>query len=195
MISEQSPHYERPAVRPDYAEAHDNLGNVFFKEEQRCHRALRTSAADQARLRRGPLQPGSRADSTGPATGGHGTVGASAADRARVRRGALQSGCRLGTGGEDTRKQSSICSRRCGSNPILPRRRPPSPDCKPASKLSPTELSRGSPRRSHLRDDYITSRPQPTDAFSRTSRRPQARSGWLGRPRTLAAPSVCPRPR
>ena len=56
-------HYEQALrIKPDYAEAHYNLGVALEQAGKRAggDRALRAGAADQARLRRGALQSGGR---------------------------------------------------------------------------------------------------------------------------------------
>ena len=57
-----NPHYEQALrIKPDYAEAHNNLGSALADGQDRgSHRALRAGPADQARLRRGARQSGDR---------------------------------------------------------------------------------------------------------------------------------------
>ena len=118
-------HYEQALrIKPDYAEAHNNLGIALAQAGKIAgsDRALRAGAADQARFRRGALQSGDRLGASGQDAGGDRALRAGAADQARLRRGAQQSGDRFGASGQDRRKPSGTTSRRCGSSPITPRR-------------------------------------------------------------------------
>ena len=122
------------ALRPDYAEAHNNLGNIL-REQGKLDQAVaryRASARSPTRLRRSAQQPGQRAAGAGQARRGGGTFRASAGSQAGLCRGAQQPGqhplaagqARPGRGtvsskrslcGRTTPKRTTTWASRCGS--------------------------------------------------------------------------------
>ena len=96
-LDEAAARYEQAlALRPDYAEAHNNLG-IIARQQGKLDQAAaryRASARSPAGLCRSAQQPGQRAAAAGQARPGRGTVRASAGSPAGLCRGAQQPGQR-----------------------------------------------------------------------------------------------------
>ena len=110
-IDEAIAHYQKALeIKPDYAEAHNNLGTRFGRPrtDRRGDRPLPEGPGNQARLRRGPLQP--RRHSGRPRTDrrGDGALPEGPGNQARLRRGPLQPRRRFGRARTDRRGDSAL---------------------------------------------------------------------------------------